>query len=216
MQNCRVVMWILFVAALVGCFSPQEAVSRRMIVLAEHSSAERDALRDEIMRREQAIHGRVPMAARGAVVVIAFVNARPRNLEPAFVREVLQAQAELDRDLARYQALGGHLWCERPIVESFHHRISIEVLEFVGLPRYRDVARDTRCFLEDPGYPGGRRPIEPLLNLDYRLGAGNDLTDTEYVMERYPIAPLPPIPNPTPLPLVCDGAFCHVVEPHIR
>lgn len=216
MQNCRVGM-ALMLAFVAGCSSSPPVSSRRIVVLAEtHDATELVALRDVIIQRERMLHGQVIAVARGTELVAAFVDARPRRLEPWFVREVLGMQRDLDRDLARYQALGGRLWCERPIVESRHHQVSIETLEFVGLPRYRDVARDTYCFLEDSGYPGGRRPIMPLLNLDYRLGAGNDLIGDEYTMERYPIAPLPPVPVPVPLPLVCDGAFCHVIEPQIH
>lgn len=212
MRNCRLIVLIMIVA---GCFSPR-VTFHRVVTLTEHSPIERDALRDEIVRREQALQSRRIDVARSVELVSAFVQGRPRRLEPSFVREVLLVQAELDHDLMRYQALGGHLWCERPITESRRHGVSIETLPFVGLPRYRDVARGTECFLEDARYPGGRRPISPLLNLEYRLGIGNDLTGDEYVMERYPIAPLPPVPSPVPLPLVCYGVFCHVVEPQVH
>lgn len=155
--------------------------------------AQRAEIRDLIDQLQHlAIRGE-----RGSTPCIGvFANARPTRLPRAFVRRVLSVQDQLDVLLRRYEASGGRLWCERPVVTAGHGTY-LEMLRFEGLPRYHDVMRGTRCFVDDPGaFAPSRRPVEPFIVLDYGLGDGNDITGERYLTERYPVPPLPPVPDP--------------------
>lgn len=216
-MRLRYCLSVLVVAVLTACAHDLSRVSPARLTEMLPAPVSLEIQCAEIVRLQDELGSLAVRGERGSTesLVCVFANARPARLPLGFVQRVLALQAEIDRSLQHYVEGGGRVSCERPIV-TCRQGIRIEELSFVGLPRHVDVQRGTRCYLADATYPGGRRPIDPYLTLEYRLGEANDLVVGEYVIERYPLTPLPPVPGPTPLPLVCDpsGIWCRVVESH--
>jgi hypothetical protein len=208
---------LVFVLSLIACAGSPRSASHDLVFREAPPGSPRNSLfvRARIVELDREILSHAGRQSRfrgvGDIAVRAF--GMPMLLPREVVQRVLALQDELDRLLVEYVDAGGRVWCERPVVHA-GGRITIEERRFVGLPRHADVQRRTRCYLADEVYPGSRRPIEPYLTLEYRLGEVNDLTTGTYLIERYPLEPLPPVPAPTPLPLVCDesGVWCQVVE----
>lgn len=194
----------LLLALALGCAAHQSVHSTTVRSIALGGGRQDPFLRERLLGQIRSAQIELnsttvrAVGRRGGIEVR--IDGSPRRISESVAGRILEIQSRLDGLLGQYavQYGVGAIWCEDP---------SREGMPFQGMVRHEDQNLRVHCFVADPTFVQGRRPVDPLLTLDREeVAAASSLVHGQYEVSRYPLPPLPVIAGPTPRPLICHVA----------